>query len=390
MTYDFDRAVDRHNTNSIKYDFAVEFGLPADVLPLWVADMDFPAPPAVQEALRKAVDHGIFGYSDVKDDYAEAVINWFRTRHNWEPKAEWLVKAPGVVYALATAVRAMTEPGDRVLVTPPVYYPFFSVVRNNGREIVESPLQYENGKYTIDFEDFEKKIEENNVKMFILCSPHNPIGRVWTLDELRRIGDICRRHNVFVVADEIHCDFTHPGHPHTVFLNAVPEMAEQTIVCTAPSKSFNLAGLQASNIWIPGEQARSAFKQVMQANGYGQLNTMGLVACKAAYEGGAEWLDQCRDYMRENLNFVRAYLAENIPQIRLVEPEGTYFAWLDCSGLGLGKDELEDLVINKAHLWLDGGHIFGGNGEQFQRVVLACTRDTLKQALDRLKAAVKG
>lgn len=390
MTYDFDRAVDRHNTNSIKYDFAVEFGLPADVLPLWVADMDFPAPPAVQEALRKAVDHGIFGYSDVKGDYAEAVINWFRTRHNWEPKAEWLVKAPGVVYALATAVRAMTEPGDRVLVTPPVYYPFFSVVRNNGREIVESPLQYENGKYTIDFEDFEKKIEENNVKMFILCSPHNPIGRVWTLDELRRIGDICRRHNVFVVADEIHCDFTHPGHPHTVFLNAVPEMAEQVIVCTAPSKSFNLAGLQASNIWIPGEQARNAFKQVMQANGYGQLNTMGLVACKAAYEGGAEWLDQCRDYMRENLNFVRAYLAENIPQIRLVEPEGTYFAWLDCSGLGLGKDELEDLVINKARLWLDGGHIFGGNGEQFQRVVLACTRDTLKQALDRLKAAVNG
>ncbi|MBQ8621954.1 MAG: pyridoxal phosphate-dependent aminotransferase [Oscillospiraceae bacterium] len=386
--YDFDAVIDRKNTNSLKYDFAVERGKPADVLPLWVADMDFRAPAPVLEALRRAVEHGIFGYSDVKSDYYDAVSSWFSRRFGWQTQPQWLIKTPGVVFALAMAIRALTRPGDTVLIQPPVYYPFFSVIRDNDRVVVENELVYQDGHYSIDFEDFERKITEQQVKLFILCSPHNPVGRVWTLEELQKIGDICRKHNVYVVSDEIHCDFASQEHPHHVFLEANPELAEQTIVCTAPSKTFNIAGLQVSNIWISSKKIRAAFLKEIDRSGYSQLNSLGLVACQAAYEFGAEWLDQCRAYLRENLDYLRSFLAEHIPQIRLVEPEGTYFAWLDCSGLHLTQTELDDLIVNRAKLWLDAGHIFGGNAGQFQRVVLACPRATLEQALCRLKAAV--
>ena len=388
--YDFDQIIDRRNTNSLKYDFAEERGLPADVLPLWVADMDFRAPEPVLDALRKTVDHGIFGYSDVKDGYYDAVSQWFHTHFGWQTRPEWLVKTPGVVFALALAVRSLTQPGDSVLIQPPVYYPFFNVIRSNDRKVVESRLVYKDGAYAIDFADFERKAAKEHVKLFILCSPHNPIGRVWTVEELRRLGDICRKHGIYVVSDEIHCDFTLPGHPHHVFLDAVPELTERAIVCTAPSKTFNLAGLQASNIWIPGEEIRKRFVRKMSRCGYSGLNRMGLIACQAASEGGGDWLDGCRAYLRDNLDFLRAFLAERIPRIRLVEPEGTYFAWLDCSGLGLSQEELDELIIRRAKLWLDAGHIFGGNGGQFQRVVLACPRATLRQALEQLAQAVSG
>lgn len=388
--YDFDTVIDRRNTNSLKYDFARERGYPEGVLPLWVADMDFRAPEPVLDALRKTVDHGIFGYSDVKDGYYDAVSQWFLTRFGWQTRPEWLVKTPGVVFALAMAVRSLTQPGDSVLIQPPVYYPFFNVIRSNDRKVVESRLVYKDGAYAIDFADFERKAAKEHVKLFILCSPHNPIGRVWTVEELRRLGDICRKHGIYVVSDEIHCDFTLPGHPHHVFLDAVPELTERAIVCTAPSKTFNLAGLQASNIWIPGEEIRKRFVREMSRCGYSGLNRMGLIACQAAYEGGGDWLDGCRTYLRDNLDFLRAFLAERIPQVRLVEPEGTYFAWLDCSGLGLSQEALDELIIRRAKLWLDAGHIFGGNGGQFQRVVLACPRATLRQALEQLAQAVSG
>jgi cystathionine beta-lyase len=387
--YDFDTVIDRRQTNSLKYDFAAERHRPADVLPLWVADMDFRAPEPVLEALRRAVDHGIFGYSDVKQPYFDAVASWFGRRFDWTPCPEWLVKTPGVVFALAMALRALTEPGDRVLIQPPVYYPFFSVIEDNDRRIVENELVYQNGRYAIDFEDFERKITENDVKLFILCSPHNPVGRVWTPEELRRIGEICRKHGVFVISDEIHCDFAFPQHPHTVFLAANPEMADRAIVCTAPSKTFNLVGLQVSNIWIPDEGIRRRFCKELDRSGYSQLNALGLVACQAAYEQGEEWLEQCKGYLRANLDFLRRELAQRLPQIRLVEPEGTYFAWLDCAGLGLNRRELNDLVVQKARLWLDAGHIFGESADQFQRVVLACPRKTLEQALQQLEDAVR-
>ena len=387
--YDFDTVIDRKNTNSLKYDFAVERGKPADVLPLWVADMDFPAPKPVLEALHRSVEHGIFGYSDVKSEYYDAVSAWFSQRFGWQTQPQWLVKTPGVVFALAMAVRALTEPGDVVLIQPPVYYPFFSVIRDNDRTVAENTLLYQDGRYSIDFEDFERKIVERKVKLFLLCSPHNPVGRVWTLEELQQIGAICRKHNVYVVSDEIHCDFAFAEHPHHMFLAANPELAEQTIICTAPSKTFNLAGLQVSNIWIPSEKIRAAFLKEIDRSGYSQLNSLGLVGCRAAYESGGEWLEQCCAYLRDNLNYLRSFLAAHLPQIKLVEPDGTYIAWLDCSGLGLSRSGLDDLIINRAKLWLDAGHIFGGNGGQFQRLVLACPRKTLEQALRQLKSAVE-
>ena len=384
----FDKVIDRTNTNSLKYDFAVERGRPADVLPLWVADMDFPAPQPVLDALQKAVAHGIFGYSEVKTPYYQAVAGWFERHFGWRPEESWLIKTPGVVCALAMAVRAYTKPGDAVLIQSPVYYPFYSVVQDNDRKLVASELLYKDGRYSIDLADFEAKIREHRVKMAILCSPHNPIGRVWTLEELQAIGRICKQYGVFVASDEIHCDFAFAEHPHHVFLEACPELADQALVCTAPSKTFNIAGLQVSNIWIPSQANRKAFLKEMDRSGLSQLNALGLVACQAAYEGGEEWLTQCKAYLRTNLDFTRSFLAEHLPQIRLVEPEGTYFAWLDCSALGLSCEALNDLVVNKAKLWLDGGYIFGKGGAQFQRVVLACPRQTLEQALLRLEKAV--
>lgn len=238
----FDIRIDRRNTNSLKYDFALEHGRPADVLPLWVADMDFRAPAPVLKALHRAVDHGIFGYSDVKSDYYDAVAEWFRTRLGWETRPEWLVKTPGVVFALATAVRALTRPGEAVLVQSPVYYPFYNVVRENGRTLVENRLIYRNHQYTMDFAGLEREIVRHKVKLMLLCSPHNPVGRVWTRAELQEVGRICKAHGVFVVSDEIHCDFTFPEHPHTVFPAANPDLAGQCLVCTAPSKTFNLGG----------------------------------------------------------------------------------------------------------------------------------------------------
>lgn len=388
MGFDFDKIIDRCNTNSVKFDTAVRQGYPEDVLPLWVADMDFQTPECVANALRKAVEHGIYGYSFSGDGYFTAIQNWMEKHFNWHVERQWLVETPGVVFALSAAVRAATNVGDAVLVQPPVYYPFYTVVQRNERRLVESPLIYKDGRYTIDFADMEAKIVENNVKLYILCSPHNPVCRVWTEDELRRLGEICLRHGVTVISDDIHCDFAFPGHPHIPFVKACPEMAEKTVICTAPSKSFNLAGLQVSNIFIPGETLRSKFQKEMDTMCYHGVNSLGAIACQAAYEGGEEWLAECKAYMRENLDYVRSFLEEHLPKIRLVEPEGTYFAWLDCSALGYTKEELDAIIVHKAKLWLDSGAIFGQCAAQFQRVVLACPRVTLQKAMEQLKAAL--
>ena len=385
----FDEVIDRKNTNSLKHDFALENSLPEDVLPMWVADMDFKAPPSVLEAMKKSAEHGIFGYSDIKSDYYDIVSSWFLRRFGWKTEREWMVLTPGVVYALATAVRAFTKKGEAVIIQPPVYYPFYNVINNNERTLIESPLVYKDGKYEIDFEDFEKKIVQNDVKLFIFCSPHNPVCRVWTKQELQKLGEICLKYNVIVVADEIHCDFTWEGHPHTMFTEAVPEMKNRTMICTAPSKTFNVAGFQISNIFIPGEEIREIYKKEVAASGYTVPSNPGVIACKAAYEGGEQWHEECKEYIRGNLDYIRDFLNSNIPEIRLVEPEGTYFAWLDCSGLGMSADELNSLIINKAKLWLDAGGIFGEIAEQFQRIVLACPRSTIEKAMESLKAALE-
>ncbi len=385
---DFNEIIDRKNSDSLKFDFAVEKGLPEDVLPLWVADMDFKAPPGVIEALQKSLDRGIFGYSDTKDDYYETVATWFKKRFNFTYEKEWLIKTPGIVFALANAVRALTEKGDNVIIQPPVYYPFFNVIRNNHRNIIENPLVCKDGKFYIDFEDFEKKIVDNNVKLFILCSPHNPVSRVWTKEELQKLGEICLKHNVYVVADEIHCDFVFEGHKHHIFIDAVPEMKDRTIICTAPSKTFNIAGMQLSNIFIPSAEIRERYMAEIDVTGFTVPSNPGVVACKAAYATGEEWFEECLAYIKGNFDYLRDFLKENLPELKLIEPEGTYLAWIDCSGLGLTAEELNDLIINKAKLWLDSGDIFGKASEQFQRIVMACPRATLEKAMKQLKEAI--
>lgn len=385
----FDEVTDRRNTNSLKYDFAAERGKPEGVLPLWVADMDFPAPQPVLDALHAAVSHGIFGYTEVKSDYFQVIARWFQKAFNWNPSEEWLVKTPGVVFAISAAVRGLTEEGDTVLIQPPVYYPFAGVIRGNDRIVVENKLVCLNGHYEMDFEDMERKIKERAVKLFILCSPHNPVGRVWTKGELEKVADICGRHGVIVVSDEIHCDFTYPGHRHTVFASLSGEAAARSILCTSPSKTFNLAGLQAANIFIPNAAVRERFRDaVFRKAGYDELNTLGLTACKAAYQEGGLWLSELREYLRGSLDYVRGFLEERLPEIRLIEPEGTYLLWLDCSGLGLTDEELEDFIVNCAGLWLDAGSMFDKTCGQFERVNITCPRSVLRQAMEQLEGAV--
>lgn len=389
MNYNFDEIVPRQNTDSLKYDSAVRLGMPEGILPLWVADMDFRTPSCVTGALIEKSQHGIFGYSETGSDYTDILEGWFSRNFGWKIKPQWLVKTPGVVYAICAAIRALTYKGDSVLIQQPVYYPFSEAVLANKRRLAVNQLVYHDGKYHIDFEDFENKIINYKVKLFILCSPHNPVGRVWTRDELIRLGDICLKHNVIVVSDDIHADFVYPGHRHLVFASLKPEFNEIAITCTSPTKTFNLAGLQISNIFIADRNNRCKFTEEITKSGYSQLNIMGITACKAAYLYGYEWLAQLREYLTGNLNFIRSFVKNRLPEIKLVEPEGTYLVWLDCKGLNLDDKDLDDFMVHKAGLWLDAGPIFGAGGEGFQRVNIACPRAVLEKAFASIEQAVK-
>ncbi len=390
MKYNFDEIIDRRNTDSLKYDFAAERGKPADVLPLWVADMDFKTAPGIIERAVADAASGIYGYTESKDAYFQAVASWYREYFGWNVERKWLVKTPGIVFAIGVAIQALTEPGDGVLIQQPVYYPFSEVIRDSGRKLVNNALVLRDGHYEIDFADFERKIAQEQVKLFVLCSPHNPVGRVWAPEELRRMGEICLRCGVRVVSDEIHSDFVYEGRKHYVFPTVDAAFQDNCIVCTAPSKTFNLAGLQVSNIFIPDAQIRRAFLRQMSAVGYSQANMIGLHACQAAYETGREWLEELKVYLKANLDYVRAYLAEYLPEIRLIEPEGTYLLWLDFRALGLTEERLEHLIVHEAKLWLDSGAIFGAAGEGFERVNIACPRAVLREALERLRGALDG
>lgn len=387
---DFDTITDRKNTDCLKYDFAQKRGMAEDLLPLWIADMDFRISSYIQDALNRRVAHGIFGYSEARESYFEALSGWMKEHYDWEVSEEWLLKTPGVVFALAMAVKAFTGEGDGVLLQQPVYYPFSEVIEDNGRRVISNTLIYgEDGKYYIDFEDFEQKITEEKIKLFFLCNPHNPVGRVWTREELTRIGDICLRHHVIVVSDEIHADFAFQG-KHQVFANIRKEFAGLAITCTSPSKTFNLAGLQISNIFAVNPQLREALRRQIDAAGYSQLNALGLVACEAAYRDGGEWYEAVHRYIGENIAFAKAYIEEKLPGVTMAEHEGTYLIWLDFRGTGLDVEQLEELIVQKAKLWLDSGKIFGESGEGFQRINAACPRAVLAEALDRLRYALEG
>lgn len=384
---DFDKIVDRRNTRCLKYDFAVERHMPADVLPLWVADMDFETSSYIEAALIERAKHAIYGYSEVKTPYFDILKKWMQKHHNWDIQRKWLIKTPGVVFALAMAVKAYTEPGDAVLIQQPVYYPFSEVIKDNGRNVVSNTLYLgEDNRYHIDFEDFEQKIVENQIKLFLLCNPHNPVGRVWTKEELTRLGDICVKYHVTVVSDEIHEDFVFKG-KHQVFANIKKEYEDITVTCTAPSKTFNIASLMISNILIPNPELKRKFKHQMDAAGISQLNVLGLVACEAAYEHGEEWYQAMKNYVKENIEFVKQYVEKQLPGVKMVEHEGTYLVWLDFRGTGLSVEELDDKIINQAKLWLDSGKIFGSCGEGFQRINVACPRATLTEALERIRKA---
>jgi putative aminotransferase len=381
MTYDFDKQITRRGTDSYKWDSAGS----AEILPMWVADMDFPTAPAIVEALRRRVEHGIFGYTRVPDSYYDAVTGWFARRHGWRFDREWMIYTSGVVPALSAVIKALTVPGDKVLVQTPVYNCFFSSIRNNGCETVSSPLVFTGTTYTVDYEDLERCAADPRVKVMLLCNPHNPTGRVWRREELVRIGEICLRHGVTVIADEIHGELVLPGHRYTPFASISEEFLRHSVTCTSPSKAFNIAGLQIANIICADTGLRAGIDRAININEVCDVNPFGVIATQAAYNEGEEWLDRLLEYLQANYLYMREFCREHLPAFPLTVLEGTYLVWMDCRKLGLSSEELEQRLIAEAGLWLNAGTMYGAEGEGFMRWNIACPRATLAEGLRRME-----
>lgn len=377
----FDKVYDRRNFHSVKYGKAGK-----DVIPLWIADMDFQSPPAVVEALERAVSHGIYGYSEGSSDYEQAIVGWYGKRFGWDIDRASLVRVPTVLFGMAAAVRAMTQPGDSVLIFQPVYHPFERVVRENGRRLVVSQLALRDGRYEMDLEDFRQKVRTQNVRLCLFCSPHNPVGRVWSRDELEAFAKVCLENDVAIVSDEIHADFVYPGYRHIPLEMVDKALSEHLVTCTAPTKTFNLAGLQAANLMVPNRNLKRAIVRECGATGYSELGLMGLVATTAAYQKGAQWLDALLDYLRGNFGLLKSFL-EGLP-ISALELEGTYLAWLDCRELGPAPEELDRLFLDRARVFLHNGRTFGAGGEGFMRMNIACPRPVLREALERIAGVI--
>ena len=401
MSFDVDTEVNNFGINSIKWEFMFDADHNAAqsdhahpkhgderVLPMWVADMDFRAPPPVVEAVVERAKRGVYGYCMPTDSYYEAVINWFGRRYGRTIQRDWIVLTPGVVPALHLMVRTYTLPGDKIIIQRPVYHPFTFAVENNDREVVSNSLVLADGRYQMDFDDLAAKAADPDTKMIILCSPHNPISRVWSREELTRLGEICLDNDVLVVSDEIHCDLIYSGVEFTSFACISERFAQNSIVCTAPSKTFNVAGLKLSNIVIPNEELRHRFTKTLERTGLMGTNTFGVVAAEAAFNFGEPWLTALMTYIESNYTFMKEYLAKHLPQLRLLPAEGTYLVWLDCRDLELTPEERKKLIFEEARLYLDEGEIFGPEGEGFERINLACPRSLLAEALDRLKAVI--
>ncbi|MDP2920531.1 MAG: MalY/PatB family protein [Dehalococcoidia bacterium] len=388
MKYDFDTVIDRRGTCSVKWDAVEERFKVKDILPMWVADMDFKSPPAVVTALKKTADCGIFGYTSVPASYYEAVIDWMKKRHGWQIQKEWLMLTTGVVPALRLLVKAFTQPGDQVIVQTPVYYPFSVAIKDNGCEILDNPLRLEGASYRMDLDDLERKITPKT-KMIILCSPQNPISRVWTREELKDLGDICLRHNVLVVSDEIHSDIIYRGYKYVPFTTVSDDFIDKSIVCTAASKTFNLPGLHTSNIVIANPELRKQFTAVMRNCGMSSPNMFGIAATEAAYRDGEEWLEQLLDYLQGNVDFVTKFLAERIPGARLIQPQGTYLLWLDLRNCGIEAERLGTCVREEAKVATEAGTLFGCVENGFERMNIACPRSILAEGLRRIEEMVK-
>lgn len=383
----FDEEINRNNSNSLKYDFKKDKNKPDDVLPMWVADMDFKCCDEILKDLHKKIDHGVFGYSKNDKKYFEAIASWYKRNFEVNLKEEWLIPVPSVVFAIASSVKVLTKENDYVLINNPVYYPFSEVIIDNNRKVISSDLILKDNRYEIDFEDLENKIKKYGVKLYLLCSPHNPVGRVWTLSELRKIIEICKRNNVYIVSDEIHSDFSWKGN-HTCILK-YEDYQNKIILCTSPSKTFNLAGLQVGNIFIPNKEIRDRFQNDVWRTGYSLINIMGLVACQSAYEKGQKWLDELKKYLIKNIDMVDTFLKEKLPKIKLIYPEGTYLLWLDFNSLKLEDEIISDILLNEAKLWLDNGTMFGQLGKGFYRINIALPKAKLEKALGNLESAFK-
>ena len=383
--YDFDQLIPRRGTNSVKWDEEPA----ADILPMWVADMDFRTAPCVVEALRRRVEHGVYGYATVPESYYGAVTSWFARRHGWQIEKDWIIYTSGVVPALSAVIKALTVPGDCILVHPPVYNCFFSSIRNNGCEIVENPLLYINETYRIDFAGLEQKASDPKVKLLLLCNPHNPAGRVWTRQELTRIGEICLRNDVIVIADEIHCELVYPGHTYTPFASISEEFLMHSVTCTSPSKAFNLAGLQIANIISADEYMRMKIDKAININEVCDVNPFGVEALMAAYNDGEEWLEELKHYLAINYNYLKTYFNEYLPEFPVVILEGTYLVWVDCSILKRRSKEIVEILLKDEKLWVNEGSMYGEAGEGFIRLNIACPRQVLIDGLDRLKRGLK-
>ncbi len=392
MNFDFDSIISRSNTNSVKYDFLSEYfpGADASVLPLWVADMDFLSPRPIIEGLKKRAEHGIFGYSHYPGSYYNAILSWFQRKYGAVIDRSWIVHSPGVLSGIDAAIQGLTNPKDEILIQPPVYYPFFECIRGNGRNLVENPLIFKEGKYRMDFEKLRILLESRAIKMMILCSPHNPVGRVWSESELSELWNLLKQKNVILISDEIHCDLRYPNIPFHSMLKIV-NSHENLIVCTSASKTFNLAGLQLSNLIVPNAQYRDTIKKVLRAIGLVHPNCFSPIATEIAYSDPEceRWLDNMIDYIKGNLAFMKTYISQRLPKIQIIEPEGTYLVWLDFRSFDLPASEINKIIEKDAKIALDDGAIFGTGGMGFQRINIACPRSILKTALERLYEAFK-
>lgn len=387
MIYNFDEITDRKNTSCVKWDFADAYFQAKDLLPMWVADMDFKTPDFIVDAVKKRAAHEIYGYTVRPDGYFSSMINWIEKLHGWTIQKDWIVFSPGIVPAVNIAVMAYTQPGDKVIVQPPVYFPFFSAVRDNGRQLVYNQLILENGRYTMDFADLEKKID-NRTKMIIISNPHNPGGSAWTEEELTRLGEICVKNNILLISDDIHSDLVIPPFKHTIAARLSKAIADVTITMMAPSKTFNLAGMATSSVIISNPGLRNTFQVMLDRVHVGNGNLFGMVASEAAYTHGTEWLEQMLSYLKANLDYVESYIKNNIPGVKMIRPEATYMVWLDFRELGLSSEALKKLILEKAKLGLNDGPVFGPGGEGFQRMNVACPRSIVEEAMKRLDKAV--
>lgn len=359
-----------------------------DVIPMWVADMDFESPKPVIDAIVKRAKHGIFGYTYMPSSYYQSIIQWFKNKYDWEIQKNWINYSPGVVPALSFIALAFSKPGDKIILQSPVYRRFFEVINQNGRQVLNSPLKLKDGRYIIDFDDFKKKASDPKAKLFFLCNPHNPVGRVWTREELIKLGEICIKNNILIVSDEIHSDFVYKGYKHSVFPSISEEFAQNSIILNAPSKTFNLAGLQTSIVIIPNQKYYNIYNNMVSALKLTRGNVFGLVALEASYEFSEEWMHQLLEYLEGNVNYLIKFFKEKVPKIKVIKPEATYLLWLDCRDLGLNDLELREFMIKKAKVGFLEGYQFGQGGEGFQRINIGCPRVILKEALERIEKAV--